>query len=61
IFGFVRMAWIIYGPLENRYLVRERPLQMALAAAVLLLSVGLAVMPQLMDAPIARALLAFSG
>ncbi len=61
IFGFVRMAWTIYGPLENRYLARERPLQIALAAAVLLLSVGLALMPQLMDAPIARALLAFSG
>jgi formate hydrogenlyase subunit 3/multisubunit Na+/H+ antiporter MnhD subunit len=61
IFGFTRMARALFGPLQNRYLLREQPLSVALAALILLLSVSLAVIPQLLDGPISRALLAFSG
>jgi formate hydrogenlyase subunit 3/multisubunit Na+/H+ antiporter MnhD subunit len=61
IFGYVRLARVLYGPLANRYLLREQPVNVGLAVAVLVLSVGLAVAPQLLDGPISRALLAFSG
>lgn len=61
IFGYIRLARVLYGPLMNRHLLREQPLNVGLAVVVLLLSVGLAVAPQLMDAPIGRALLAFTG
>lgn len=61
IFGYIRLARVLYGPLVNRYLLREQPINVGLAVVVLLLSVGLAVAPQLMDAPISRALLAFTG
>ncbi len=61
IFGFIRMARVMYGPLMNRYLLRERPINVVLAVVVLTLSVGLAVAPQLLNGPIGRALLAFSG
>jgi multicomponent Na+:H+ antiporter subunit D len=60
IFGYIRLARVLFGPLENRYLLREKPLNVAFAAAVLLLSVGLAVAPQLLDGPIGRAMLAFT-
>jgi NADH:ubiquinone oxidoreductase subunit 2 (subunit N) len=59
ILGFIRVARILFGPLENRLMLRERPLSAALAAATLLFSIGLAIAPQLLDAPVSRALLAF--
>lgn len=61
IFGYIRLARVLFGPLTNRFLTRERPVMIGLAVVVLLLSVSLAVAPQLMDAPIARALQAFSS
>lgn len=61
IFGFIRLARTLFGPLENRALVREQPMSALVAVVALLLSVGLAVAPQLLDQPIARALLAFGG
>jgi multicomponent Na+:H+ antiporter subunit D len=61
IFGFIRLARTLFGPLDNRALVREQPMSALVAVVALLLSVGLAVAPQLLDQPIARALLAFGG
>jgi formate hydrogenlyase subunit 3/multisubunit Na+/H+ antiporter MnhD subunit len=61
IFGYIRLARALFGPLENRFLSRELPLNVFLALFVLLISIGLAVAPQLMDIPIGRALLAFSN
>ncbi|MCC6166320.1 MAG: hypothetical protein IT329_03745 [Caldilineaceae bacterium] len=61
IFGYIRLARVLYGPLTNRALPRERPLNVGLAVVVLALSIGLAVAPQWMDAPLSRALLAFTG
>ncbi|MCB0072476.1 MAG: hypothetical protein KDE20_13500 [Caldilineaceae bacterium] len=61
IFGYIRLARVLFGPLENRALVRERPLSAFVAVAALLLAVGLAVAPQLLDQPIARALLGFGS
>ena len=61
IFGYIRMARTFYGPLANHFLLREQPLNIGLAVLVLLLSIGLAVAPQLMDTPISRALLAFTS
>jgi NADH-quinone oxidoreductase subunit N len=61
IFGYIRLARALFGPLENRFLSREMPLNILLAACALLLSIGLAVAPQLMDLPIGRALLSFGS
>jgi hypothetical protein len=61
IFGYIRLARVMFGPLNNRYLLREQPLSIALAVAALAVSIGLAIAPQLLDGPIGRALLAFSG
>lgn len=61
IFGYIRLARALFGPLENRFLSRELPINIFLALFVLLVSVGLAVAPQLMDVPIGRALLSFSN
>ena len=61
IFGYIRLARALFGPLENRFLSRELPVNIFLAFFVLLLSIGLAVAPQLMDIPIGRALLSFSN
>jgi hypothetical protein len=61
IFGYIRLARALFGPLENRFLSRELPLNVFLALFVLLISIGLAIAPQLMDVPIGRALLAFSN
>jgi formate hydrogenlyase subunit 3/multisubunit Na+/H+ antiporter MnhD subunit len=61
IFGYIRLARALFGPLENRFLTRELPVNILLALFVLLFSVGLAVAPQLMDVPIGRALLSFGS
>lgn len=59
IFGYIRMARTLFGPLDNRGLRSERPIAIGLAAVVLLLSISLALVPQLMDLPVSRALAAF--
>jgi hypothetical protein len=61
IFGYVRIAQVMFGPLVNRYLPRERLLGTTLAACLLALSIGLALAPQILDDAIGRALLAFGG
>ncbi len=61
IFGYIRLARALFGPLENRFLSREVPASVLLALFVLFVSIGLAVAPQLMDVPIGRALLSFSN
>lgn len=59
IFGYIRMARALFGPSPARGLSREHPVAALLAVVVLLLSVGLALIPQLMDLPVNRALAAF--
>ena len=61
IFGYIRLARAVFGPLVNRFLSREMPINVFLALFVLLVSVGLAIAPQLMDLPIGRALLSFGS
>ena len=61
IFGFIQMARTLYGDLQNRALLREQPLSTVLAMIVLLLSASLAVAPQLLNGPVSRTLVAFSG
>jgi NADH:ubiquinone oxidoreductase subunit 2 (subunit N) len=61
IFGYIRLARLMFGPLPNRYLRREGSVSVALAIVVLTLSIGVAVAPQLLDVPISQALTAFSG
>lgn len=61
IWGFVRQTRILFGPLENRFLLRERMVSVALAVGMLLLSISLAIAPQLLDGPIRSAWAAFSG
>ncbi|MCB0060472.1 MAG: hypothetical protein KDE19_00080, partial [Caldilineaceae bacterium] len=61
IWGFVRLARILFGPLQDRLLRREQPASIIMALIVLLLTVSLAVSPQLLDAPIRSAWAAFGG
>ncbi|MEZ4864358.1 MAG: proton-conducting transporter membrane subunit [Caldilineaceae bacterium] len=61
IWGFVRLTRVLFGTLENRLLHRERAVSMTLALCMLLLSVSLAVAPQLLDGPVRSAWAAFSG
>lgn len=61
IWGFVRLTRILFGPLENRFLLRERMVSVALALCMLILSISLAIAPQLLDGPIRSAWAAFSG
>lgn len=61
IFSYIRLARILFGPLANRSLLRERPLSAAMAALILLVSVSLALAPQLMDGPVSYILSAFNG
>jgi len=61
IFSYVRLARILFGPLTNRFILRERPLSAVVAAAFLLLSISLALAPQLLDGPVSYVLSAFNG
>ncbi|CAN5740643.1 hypothetical protein BH10CHL1_BH10CHL1_27320 [soil metagenome] len=61
IFGYIRLARLLFGPLTNRYLLREQWMSAGFAIVVLLLSASLAVAPQLLNVPINRALAAFTG
>ncbi len=61
IYGFIRMARALFGPLENRYLPREGLVSAVLAILVLLLSISLAVAPQLLDHPVTRSLAALNS
>jgi multicomponent Na+:H+ antiporter subunit D len=61
IFSFIRLARELYGPLQNRQLPREGMAGALFAILLLLLSVGLAVVPQWLDTPIPRTLAALRG
>lgn len=61
IFSFIRLARELYGPLQNRQLAREGTAGMIFAILVLLLTVGLAVIPQWLDKPVTRTLAALRG
>jgi NADH-quinone oxidoreductase subunit N len=61
IFGFIRLARLLFGPLENRAMLREQPLGTAIAVIALVVSVGLAIAPQILSDSVNRALLAFGG
>ncbi len=60
IFSYVRLARIMFGPLTNRSLLRERPLSAAVAATLLIVSISLALAPQLLDGPVTYVLSAFN-
>lgn len=55
IIGYIRIARVLFGPLEDRYLFREKTASAILAALVLILSISLAIVPQLLDGPINQA------
>lgn len=61
IYGFIRLARTLFGALNNRYLPREGAVSAILAILVLLLSVSLAVAPQLLENPVTRTLTALSS
>jgi hypothetical protein len=61
IFSFIRLARDLYGPLTNRHLQREGLGGALFALVILLVSIGLAVAPQWLDAPITRTLAALRG
>lgn len=59
IIAFIRMGRLLFGPLADPYIPREGAPAAALAALMVVLSIGLAVAPQLLDGMVGRALLAF--
>lgn len=61
IFGYIRMARLLFGPGVQPPHVNENPLSAIIALAAILISASLALAPQLLDAPISRALIAFSN
>lgn len=61
IWGFVRLTRILFDPLSNHTLVREQAPSVVMALLMLLVSVGLAVSPQLLDAPVRSTWTAFGG
>ncbi|HRW04532.1 MAG TPA: proton-conducting transporter membrane subunit [Caldilineaceae bacterium] len=61
IWGFVRLTRILFGPLQNRLLLREQMPSVAVALVMLLVSVALAISPQLLDGPVRSAWIAFGG
>ncbi len=59
VFGFVRLVRLLFGPLLNRYLPQERTASGVVAAAVILVSLALAFVPQLLAGPVNWVLSAF--
>lgn len=58
ILALIRMARLLYGPLANPGLPRERSSAAAIAAVMLAFSIGLAVAPQLLNSSVTRAIMA---
>ena len=56
IIGFVRTIGVFFGRVQNQQLPRERPLGMAVALVAILIVAGVAILPQIFEGPIARAL-----
>ena len=57
--GYVRLARMLFGRLQDRALARENGLRAALALAALSITIGVAISPQLLSDLISRALAAF--
>lgn len=57
--GYVRLARLLFGRLEDRALARENGLRAALALGALAVTIGVAIAPQLLSDVISRALAAF--
>jgi multicomponent Na+:H+ antiporter subunit D len=57
--GYVRLARMLFGRLEDRTIARENGVRAALALAALSVTIGVAVAPQLLSDLISRALAAF--
>lgn len=61
VFGYIRMARLLFGPIVISTTLRENPLSAIYALVGILASASLALAPQLLYGPINRALSAFSG
>lgn len=61
ILALIRMARMLYGPLADSSAPRERFLASVPAVAMILISFGLALAPQLLNGPVSRAILAFGS
>ncbi len=61
VFGYIRMARLLFGPIVITATIRENPTSAIYAMAGILASASLALAPQLLYGPINRALGAFSG
>ena len=61
IIAFIRQARVMFGPLVDPYLAREGAVGVVFAAVALMISVGLAIAPQLLNSSITRAIIAFSS
>jgi multicomponent Na+:H+ antiporter subunit D len=61
IIGYIRMARVLFGVLEDRTIFREKWSSVLLAAFALILSVSLAIVPQLLDGPISRTVAALTN
>jgi multicomponent Na+:H+ antiporter subunit D len=61
ILSLIRMARMLYGPLADSAAPRERFLASVPAVAMILISFGLALAPQLLNGPVSRAILAFGS
>jgi hypothetical protein len=57
--GYVRLARMMFGYLENRLIPREQSFSAVLALTALLVTIGVALTPQLLNDLISRALAAF--
>lgn len=60
VFGFVRMARLLFGPLVHESAAQEQKGGIAVSLASIVISVTVALSPQLLDGPITWALAAFS-
>lgn len=61
VFGFIRMARTLFGPLIQTSLFNEQPVGALIAVAGVLLSAGLSLAPQLLQGPLQSAFAAFGG
>jgi NADH:ubiquinone oxidoreductase subunit 2 (subunit N) len=57
--GYVRLARMMFGYLENRLIPREQTFSAVLALSALIVTIGVALAPQLLNDVISRALAAF--
>lgn len=61
VFGYIRIARLLFGPIGEQGILRENPLSAIYAIVGILVSASLALAPQLLDGAISQALRAFSG